>query len=283
MSETVQNMISALVINLPQSVERWAFQKNQLGKLGIPLRRLNAVAIADVASEHYEALANGWERKLRPAEVACFLSHRRAWQAVIDADAPLLILEDDALLSQHTPELLAALAGDPQQADLLTLETRSRKKLLDKQACPAGRHFHLRRLYQDRTGAAAYLLYPSGAHKLLAKAQTRAPALADAFISSCYPLNACQVVPAAAIQLDQCQAYGLPFANPFASTITPPDQYKPAANNPTAAGRFKWRRIVAQIKMGVRQLSVQYRSRREYVGIVRADFTLPPSPPSPQT
>lgn len=277
MPQSHANLIPALVINLEHCTDRLAFQQAQLAAMQIPMQRLSAVGTDNLDQIRYEMLANGWERKLRPAEVACFLSHQLAWQYVAASNQAMLILEDDALLSQHAPELLAALAANPQQADLITLETRSRKKLLSKASLPAGQHFQLRRLYQDRTGAAAYVLYPQGAHKLLAKAQQRAPALADAFISSCYELAAWQVMPAAAIQLDQCQAYGLPFANPFASTITPADHHKPPANSTAMASLFKWRRISAQLKMGWRQLSTLGHSRREYMAIQTDDFRLPES------
>ncbi len=267
--------IPALVINLERSHQRWAFQQTQLQQLGIAARRLPAISTEDIGPEQYEQLANGWERKLRPAEVACFLSHRQAWQTVADSGHAMLILEDDALLSQHTPALLNSLAQLSQPVDYITLETRSRKKLLGRTPLPCAGDFGLRRLYQDRTGAAAYVLYPSGAAKLLAKAQQQAPALADAFICSSYMLNAWQVVPAAAVQLDQCAAYGLPFANPFVSTITPADQSKPAAASPAAARRFKRRRIAAQCRMGWRQLSLLGRAQRLHVGIETHDFRLP--------
>ena len=269
--------ITALVINLEHSTQRLAFQQAQLAHLGIAMQRLSAVGTNSIDPVRYEQLANGWQRKLRLAEVACFLSHQLAWQYVAANGQPMLILEDDALLSQHTPELLAALNTQPPPADLVSLETRSRKKLLGKHSWPASPHFKRHPLYQDRTGAAAYVLYPQGAQKLLHQSANHAPALADAFISSCYSLSAYQIVPAAAIQLDQCQAYGLPFDNPFASTITPADNHKPAANTTADALQFKLRRIGAQIKMGWRQLSLVSRSSRSHVGIRANDLQLPPN------
>ena len=246
--------IAALVINLARSGDRLAFQQAQLSALGIPMQQLAAISTDQMDAVQYESLANSWERKLRPAEVACFLSHQAAWQHVADTSQPWLILEDDALLSRQVPDLLAALSVNPQHADLITLETRSRKKLIGRCAYPVGVHFSLRRLYQDRTGAAAYVLYPEGAHKLLQKARRHGPGLADAFISSSYELNAWQVVPAGAIQLDQCEAYGLPFDNPFASTITPAGSKRPAACSLFKLMGFKARRLSNQPKMGLRKL-----------------------------
>ena len=125
-------MISALVINLNRSVERLAFQRRQLAELGIPMQRLAAVNAEDLGGCDYEALANGWERKMRPAEVACFLSHKAAWQRVADDGQAYLILEDDALLSRQTAELLRVLSAHDREIDYVTLEARNRKKLLGK-------------------------------------------------------------------------------------------------------------------------------------------------------
>lgn len=264
-------MISALVINLERSVARLAFQQQQLAALGIPMRRLAAVAVDDIERGEYEALANGWERKMRPAEVACFLSHKLAWQQVAEGDEPCLILEDDALLARHTKHILQALSANVLGADYVTLEARSRKKLLGKPSALVA-DSQLCRLYQDRSGAAAYVLFPQGARILLAKATREAVALADAFLCRAYELKAYQVVPAAAIQLDQCVAYGIHQANPFVSTITPADQAKPKAHHLGLRWRFKYRRIVAQVRMGWRQLTVLGRARRIWVPVVPADF-----------
>ncbi|WP_051940647.1 glycosyltransferase family 25 protein [Stenoxybacter acetivorans] len=269
-------MIPALLINLPQSTDRLAFQAAQLKQLGITWQRMNATTIADISTAEYERLAKGWERPLRSAEVACFLSHQRAWQTVLQENRPMLILEDDALLSAKTPLLLENLSACLTDADYITLETRARKKLLDKHSTAVNPDFALRRLYQDRTGAAAYILFPQGAQKLLDKAAHENIALADAFICRAYELNAYQTVPAAAIQLDRCEYYRLNhIQNPFASTITPSNNQKPAAGDFAAAARFKYRRIAAQCRMGIRQLSVLGKAQREYVGINTADFRQP--------
>lgn len=270
------NSIPALVINLKRSADRLAFQQAQLADLGIVMERLDATSMEQLESDRYEALANGWERKLRPAEVACFLSHQSAWKHVAKSGHAHLILEDDALLSQHLPGLLTALASNPVQAELITLETRSRKKLLGQGEHRVSAGFSLRKLYQDRTGAAAYILFPAGAAKLLQKSRSTAPGLADAFISSCYALNAWQVVTAAAIQLDQCEAYGLAFDNPFASTITPVGSQRPNVDGMLSKLKFKVRRWRSQWSMGLRQLSVLGKARREFVTIKTDDFSLPP-------
>lgn len=265
-------MISALVINLDHSVERLEFQRKQLTHLQIPMQRLSAVNSSDILGEQYEQLANGWERKLRPAEVACFLSHKAAWRYVLNTDKPWLILEDDALLSRKTADILAALILLANEVDYVNLETRHRRKWISKKAFNLIDGYELRRLYQDRTGAAAYVLFPSGARKLLNRTEYSAPALADAFLCRSYDLNARQMYPAAAIQLDQCINYGLEHTESFVSTITPENNLKPHANDIYSNVCFKYRRLAAQIRMGWRQLSVLRCAQRMLVPIIKSDF-----------
>lgn len=264
-------MISALLINLDSSPERLTFQQNQLQRLNIGMERLTAIPASGLTTVDYEHLANSWERKMRLAEVACFLSHKSAWQWVADANRPMLIMEDDALLSNKVPQILTALAQQ-QHLDYVTLETRNRYKLLDKTTIDLTPDHSLRRLYQDRSGAAAYVLFPSGAQKLLAQLVWKKPALADAFLCRAYNLNAWQIFPAVAIQTDQCINYGLKQINPFSSTITPTDNIKPQANNLYDYWCFKYRRLAAQCRMGWRRWSVSAHSERVNVSINPTDF-----------
>jgi len=265
-------MISILLINLNKSKDRLLFQQNQFKKLNLLLHRLPAIQGNDLLPEEYENLANGWERKLFPNEVACFLSHKAAWEYVAESNKPWLIMEDDALLANSVPNILRAIINkNENNTDYVVLETRYRHKWLDKKSIDLVDGYQMRRLYQDRNGSAAYILFPSGARKLLLKAQRSKPALADAFLSCSYELNAWQVYPAAAIQLDQCNNYGLNFTNPFDSTITL-NTSRPKLDNFKDYCRFKLRRVIAQLRMGIRQLSVYKHAERIKVPIRNDDF-----------
>lgn len=267
-------MISVLLINLEKSKDRLDFQKQQLEKLQITMHRLAAVQSTDFNTFEYESLANGWQRKLRTTEVACFLSHKRAWQFVLETRRPWLILEDDALLSRKISDILNVLTDKAIEIDYINLETRHRRKWIDKKVVELVGEYQLRRLYQDRNGSAAYILFPSGAEKLLNRAERSSPALADAFISQSYELNAWQIFPAAAIQLDQCENYGLDQDFPFASTITLANNPRPNANNYFDYLRFKLRRIAGQIRMGKRQLEVYKIAEYIQIPVQNSDYKI---------
>ena len=139
-------------------------------------------------------------------ERACFLSHKAAWETVI-SDGPALVVEDDAVLSDIVPELLRNLGGQ-REIDHLTLEARGRAKLLGLRRIPAASAVSMRRLYIDRGGAAAYVLWPSGAQKLLSQSD-RGAATVDHLLGSSSDLVSYQTDPACAIQLDMLEHYSI--------------------------------------------------------------------------
>lgn len=82
---------------------------------GVPARRIQAVDRLDsgsLAAESRLLPDSFWEKpEIKPGAFACFLSHRRAWTAVLQGDAPwALICEDDALLEAGGP-VISAHAG----------------------------------------------------------------------------------------------------------------------------------------------------------------------------
>ena len=119
------------------------------------------ILIAETYKKHYF----DWQRPLRNTEVACYFSHRSAWQKIINNSMPALILEDDALLSKCVPELLNSFTNK-QNVDFISLEVAGRKKFISKIGENIVCNSKLYRLYQDRNGAAGYVLWPSGAKEI---------------------------------------------------------------------------------------------------------------------
>ena len=118
------------VINLPSAIERRKLQKDQLTKLGLEYKILNATSASDINENTYKKHYFDWQRPLINTEVACYFSHKSAWERVIKSRKPALILEDDAILSIFLPKLLDSL-NKIKSTDLINLENRSRKKLPD--------------------------------------------------------------------------------------------------------------------------------------------------------
>ena len=76
--------MNIFVINLSGDVERRKFQKQQLSELGLDYKILNAISIDDINKETYKKHYFDWQRPLRNTEVACYFSHRSAWQKIIN-------------------------------------------------------------------------------------------------------------------------------------------------------------------------------------------------------
>jgi glycosyl transferase, family 25 len=251
--------LNTLVINLASETARMEFQTRQLVELGLPFARLDARTPQSLPFPPDERYWKQWERPLRKPEMAAYASHRAAWQLVADGNLPVLILEDDALLMPPAPTFLKRIEGLT-DIDHITLETRSRRKLLSNTKHPEA---PICRLWQDRSGAAAYILWPLGARKLL----SHKPAIADAVICAAYDLKSYQADPALAIQIDKCTAYGIEPPIAIASSILATD--RPALEGLSVGEQigYRWRRIASQLRMGARRLVHLSGASRKYVGL----------------
>ena len=257
------------VINLPSATERSKLQKDQLTKLDLEYKILDATSAEDISEDTYKKHYFDWQRPLRKTEVACYFSHKSAWNRVIKSKKPALILEDDAILSILLPELLTSL-NEIQNTDLINLENRSRKKFVSRSHVDIACQSKLLRLYQDRTGAAGYILWPSGAKKLIQFEKNRGIGLADAHITACHSLKTYQVEPSPIIQLDQCKEYGVinNYTNVISkSTVSTSKNYKGGVY-------FIIKRLFYQLKLASRQLFILTKSQRRYISIRNSDFNV---------
>ncbi|GAA0309512.1 glycosyltransferase family 25 protein [Rhodovulum strictum] len=230
----------ALVINLACETGRLAFQREQAARLGLDLEVVPAVTVADLSARSEDLSWERWQRPLRDVEKATLLSHRAAWRRVIALGVPVLILEDDAWLMPGAARLAAQAAGLT-GVEHLSLETRGRKKLI---GAPHPKLAGIRRLWLDRTGAAAYLLRPEGACKLITRSQA-VPALADAVLVETPGLRRWQAAPAQAIQIDMAARYGLAPPIDVASAIS-------SVARPSRGTIYhRMRRLAWQVRMGL--------------------------------
>lgn len=256
--------MQVLLINLDNSSDRLDKQTMQFNHLGIPLTRLAAISVNDFDDDTYQKLAFSGQRPLKKSELACFLSHKKAWQCVLECNKPCVILEDDVVLVQDFKQLLDDISKLT-NVDFINLEVHGRKKTISKQPVYSlTNNYQLYSLFIDRSGAAGYVLFPSGARILLDYVNQRAIGLADEFIYSCQALRKYQVEPAALLQSDKCQQYGVTCNTIFHSVIA---QVSPNIQqlNLTFLDKikFKTNRIVTQIKLGLLQLKHHKGIKRE--------------------
>ena len=110
-----------LVINLERSPERLAGIKSQLDALGIGFERIEAVDGKKLSNEEIERAAPArivsrtYHRTLSRGEVACGLSHRRAWQKIVDDRLDFaIVLEDDAGILENFVDVIRLVATLPE-------------------------------------------------------------------------------------------------------------------------------------------------------------------------
>ena len=115
-----------LVVNLSRSPERWKAIKAQLDHLQIPVERLEAVDGKMLSEEEVGKLTSSVHfsmgRELGRGEIGCFLSHRKCWEKLLDSDEKYaLVMEDDLILSDRSPEFMLSDDWIPDVCDLIQL------------------------------------------------------------------------------------------------------------------------------------------------------------------
>jgi glycosyl transferase family 25 len=109
-------MLPIFVINLRSSSDRWQRIAPQLSAQGLSFVRVEAVAMDEDLSAAMgrlgARLGTPATHALGRAETACYLSHLQAWRLALEqgCDAAC-ILEDDAKLAPHFPDVLKAFSG----------------------------------------------------------------------------------------------------------------------------------------------------------------------------
>ncbi|MBB3952526.1 glycosyltransferase family 25 protein [Aureimonas jatrophae] len=233
------------VINLDRATARLDFMARQLGGLGLAFERRRAVETADIAPDLERRINHRWERPLSGPELGCLLSHVAIWREVAAGTGPVLVLEDDAVLSCRLPEALAALSR--LDAEMVNIETFGRRRFVARRSVAVGEGLWVRQTRRDKSGSAAYLLWPAGARRLLASFEARGAAPADAFLFTCPGLRLFQVEPALAIQAHLFAALTGRAAGVDGATMI----HQPRARLPVSRANlpFLARRIAAQVRL----------------------------------
>lgn len=125
-----------------------------------------------VRPDQYSDVEEGYARAKRLSaygydlalgEIGCFFAHRRAWNIVRAENGPCLILEDDALLGHVFPALLDQWARSSFPMIRLAAIFEKRHRMID--GGPYAKY------WGDPGGAAAYVLTPATAARLLEKSE----------------------------------------------------------------------------------------------------------------
>lgn len=168
------------LINLARRPDRLAAMVSQAGKLGLSLTRRNA---RDAKDESDGTLEHWFQQggplgEIPRGDKCCSLSHRDAWQALLDSGAPYAaVLEDDVVLKDGAGFVLGGTGWIPKGIDLIKLEHYGPpgQSVLLSDFVNVGQDFRIARMHSRHTGAAAYILSRRAAELLLAIPQFDLP------------------------------------------------------------------------------------------------------------
>jgi glycosyl transferase family 25 len=257
-------------INLDRAAERRRFMEAQGERLHLGFERMAAVEASGISDATAAEIGRSWERPLTKPELGCFLSHQALWRQIAAGTAPLLVLEDDVMLSPRLGNLLEQVA-DLSGIELINLENFARRRFLTGERRPLIDGLALLGVARDKSGSAAYLLWPEGARKLLRRAE-RGAAPVDAFLHGLKALASFQVEPALAMQVHLLEQRRIPVPIPTATSIQ-----VPRGRLPMTPGNlpFHLRRAATQIRLLGEHVWRLFGHRYRLVDIVEAEFQPP--------
>lgn len=192
-------------INLDSRTDRRVYMEGQLHSLGMKAERLSAVSpqtstIRQLPTGHPEMSVRG---QMTMSELACLESHSILWQRAATSDEPILVLEDDIVLSAALPPFLSSLRHNSDW-DVLRLETNFHSVRLSADEIQIN-GVAARRLMQRQSGAGAYILTPLAARTYLSSRHMKGVP-ADTMIMSAphvFELRVFQLLPALCTHLEQ--------------------------------------------------------------------------------
>jgi glycosyl transferase family 25 len=161
------------VINLDKSPERMARISKRLDELNIPFEKISGIYGAELSSEQIEEFycpklnKKNYRRPLRLGEIGCYMSHIKAWQAIVDRQlCCAVILEDDIVIDDSLASLMESLRKSSNEFDIVKFyNKKTTPKLID--SLPYGNKHQLCRFKKIPIGNQAQMVTLSGANKLL--------------------------------------------------------------------------------------------------------------------
>jgi glycosyl transferase family 25 len=172
----MQQDFNIVVISLEDQLQRREKMRAEMERLGLAWEFLAAIPGKSINHQHphYDQAKRirmlGYD--MRVNEIACFLSHRKAWQQCVREDKNTLILEDDIQMPTEEAQLqtlkatIRSLCQDISQSFIIRLGNGQ----LSQRAyalTPLHESVQLMRFQTDPSSAFAYLLSPRIAQTLL--------------------------------------------------------------------------------------------------------------------
>lgn len=193
------------VINLERVPQRAAFMKSEAERIG--LKKIHFFPAVDAQMVLKEKISRFYRPKswkayweMTATEVAVFESHRILWEkCAYDGESPFFICEDDVLMSSSLPEQLLSISKQVEKFDIVHIDAPHSVYRFGQPESWAG--VTVAPILQPISSAAAYVISPKGAQKLIALSNRGFCDHVDDFLTRPRRgYRAFQSLPAAAIQ-----------------------------------------------------------------------------------
>lgn len=192
-----------IVINPVQNETRRRFQSAQALRLGLDVEFMGGVSADALPCRVLQNAANEWTRGVRGLDIACTFSHWSVWEEVAAGREKVCILEDDVLLADNFKAVLDFIdARQDAWNCVYDLEYATRPHTLSRSTVWHDENLKItsRRIYKNKRGAAAYILGPEAAQRLLDEAKQYA--MMESFLWTRRWMRQMQIEPCPAVQLD---------------------------------------------------------------------------------
>lgn len=183
------------LINLDDSIERLEHCREGLSKYSVPFERISGIYGKELTekqiNQHYSQALNEqvFHRPLSLGEIGCYLSHRKAWQTIVDRKIPYaIVLEDDFDLVGDLSKVVSEIEALPFDWELIKLAAYNNRSRPIAYQQPLNPPFELVVHNKPITGCCAQAITYRGAKKLLeATAHFGRPV--DTDIQHCWDTN----------------------------------------------------------------------------------------------
>lgn len=247
--------IPVYYINLASRPDRRQFMEEQFERLGIVAERVDAVTAAQVDDARMSLHADASDpMTMARVEVACTMSHEKAWKLSIAAKHPLtLVMEDDLVIGDGLKPLLDPALYTKLGVELVKLETTYEPVRIGRALRKVGR-FEIAQLLASHIGTGAYIISDDMARRTLSAPGLRKMSIDRYLFSRNGPVipsrGLLQASPAPTVQLVHYR--GGKSANTMQSDVEQERSGRSAAvSNPRG---FRWREIVANTTYTLRLL-----------------------------
>lgn len=195
------------VINLDRSQDRLKSIADQFHNLHLEFERVPAIdgrALPEAELLAHHVPTKNWPSPLSPAEIGCFLSHRKCFELIANGeDDYAAIFEDDIRLSTGASALLTSTDWIPADSDIIKIDSYGHEVLISRPVKQEG-SYQISRLRSRHLLAGGYIISRRSAQKLISLMQ-KATVPLDHFLfdpddGPFNTLNIYQILPAIARQ-----------------------------------------------------------------------------------